>query len=602
MPRIPIYERQVQPGRLPDANQRVRYTPQDASGGLDKAAGVIADVATQQAQKALEEQRSARLMDAYSQLGNARIDIERNVQQLHGKDALQVDLPAMARQQLKTKADEIAQTLPEDIALNFRKMYLREDEGIHRAASDHFARESDTFADDSHNSVIDVATNKAADGALRAATQPPVVRADGTVAPPQPVTAAPDLVAARQEVLAASELRTRRKGLAGTPAADVSRLADLSKFHLAVLDRLTDQEQGAAAKAYLEQYGGEIDAVARGRSNIDKVVAAAGLKDRGRAEADRIWATAGGDPTKALEAARSVQDTALADEVNRRLRERLTEDHQTQLLADAPREGRLEQGIARFTSLDRNSKDYAALSDRGKARIEEKFKAAIRATRVAGSEERRVQAAIDREARADFNTSLIQGMQAGQDPSTLNADELHPDASPAARAQLRLDQAKAKKAWTEDAGVSTVEFNNRTSALAQTMGWGSGKGSVGAQFSVYMKEKRDQWLAENPSQKVPPDDVVRKMFADAILYGDGTGGSMFSRNKFAWQKVQAGEPFVAFPETEQPDKVRAALGSLRAPRPPAARTPGTQVTSEELGRGTGGLYEVQADGSLKRIK
>lgn len=576
MPRIPVYERKVEQGRLPNVTQRVDFTAQDASGGLDKAAGALGDALLKEGQRAKETADQAQLMDAYAQLGNARIDIEREVTALKGKDALGQDLPGVARQKLKAKADEITKGLPSGLAPSFQRIYLQADEGVHRVAADHYARENDAFADVTHGATVQTATSKASDAAVRAAAAPPV---EGAGAPPVSVADAPDVVAARKEVLDAAEAKALRKGWKGTPAEAASRAADLSTFHLAVLDRLTDAEQGAAAAAYLERYGSEIDGRERGKSNVDKVVAAAGLKTRGRAEADRLWAAAEGDPAKAVALARGIKDTDLSDEVDRRLKARAAEDHGLQVAADAPREGRLEQGIARYATLDRNSKDYAALSDPGKARIEEKYKAAQRSARATGSEERRQQNETDRYLLALFDGSLPLKGEDGTDQVSIDIDrsDLFATGSPTLREVLKARQKKAQGEWAKDSGVSLQIFTNKISAVSESLGYDPK--TTAKDFLTYMREQRDQWHLDNPTAKAMPREVLDKMVGDAILYGD-EGGRHFTRNRYAWQNRSKGDPFEAFPEGEQPDKVQGVLRSLRAAPAPKVTRPSRTVDGE----------------------
>ena len=275
------------------------------------------------------------------------------------------------------------------------------------------------------------------------------------------------------------------------------------------------------------------------------------------------------DPAKAIAAVEAMPDTDLTKPVVRHL---IQQRVQMVALADQPREGRLEQGIARFTVLDRGSRDYAELSDQGKARIEEKFRAAQRMARAVGSEDRRIQAETDRYLAALFDGSIPLKGEDGKDQVSINIDQsdLFASGSPTLRELLKSKQKKAQIEYGKDAGVSHQAFTERVNAVSQALGYDP-KGTA-PQFLKYMLDQRQEWVTAHPTAPSMPPEVAQKMIADAILYGD-EGGWHLTRNRYAWQKAQAGEPFQAFPEGEMPDKVRAVLGSLHVATPPAAPVP-----------------------------
>ena len=317
MPRVPVYEEQVAQAPAPAARVNLRVTPEDFGAGVAQGVEQLGAGLAKATEKVAKEARDARLMDSYAKLGNERMDLEKAIGDIHGSTALEQDLPAIARDRLKEAADKIAADLPDTLKIDFRRQYLQDDHGLRRTTEQHTSREVDAFAEVSHTSAVDVATNKASLAALRAATAPET----GAPGLPQ-VTDAPDVLQARQAVLDANALKAQRKGWTGTEAETSSRLADLSHFHLTVLGGLVDAQQGAAAKTYLERYGGEIDAAAPGKSNIEKSIALAGLKDRSRKEADRLWAESGGDEVAAREKASAIGDTDLYDHVVERLKAR----------------------------------------------------------------------------------------------------------------------------------------------------------------------------------------------------------------------------------------------------------------------------------------
>jgi hypothetical protein len=339
----------------------------DVSSGMEalaRGAGQVADVAGRIAEQKIQEQQRAQLQDAWTELGSVRADIQSTARQQHGKDALQTDLTSQSEQLLNNAADQIAEKLPPALKDDFARIRRQHALGLRDAVNEHVDKESTAYAVRQYEGALDLARNLAIDGAANATTGR---AADAT-----------QVFEARQSLLNAVGTQTRTWS---PEAAAAERNLQLSHLHLAVLDRLTDQGRGQDAQAYLARFGPEIDGTLRGKSNVDKIVRSAGIKEQGRAEADRIWAESGGDPTKALELARGVQPTELFDEVDRRVKERLSADHAARAAADAPREGRLEVAISQGQGLDRASPDYEKLSDEGKARVEAKALAAQRSLR-----------------------------------------------------------------------------------------------------------------------------------------------------------------------------------------------------------------------------
>jgi hypothetical protein len=566
MPRVPVYEQQVQQAPLPDARVNLRTTPEDfgagvAQGGEHLAAGLH--------QAALDEKRktdTARAMDATATMDSwddlAIYDPDKGALNTRkGKDAVGV-----TDEYMKARADAVAATRAglanDEQRLAFDRVQERKSQVIFHTLSSHQAHENDLWAKQQTGAVAETASSNAANAA-----------AAGPLADPA-TSKALDL--ARQQVVDSITAAARPGGaLAGEgdpndPASPAGRMLrqSLTSLHLGVLDRLTDQKRITEAKAYLEAHKGEIDGVALGKSKVNEVLAAGVAADEARREADRIWAEAKGDPAKAGELTRAIKDTTLFDAVDKRIKARVAEDHALDAAADAPRIGRLEVAIDRTGGLDRLSKDYVTLSDEGKARVEAKYLANKRQRRAEGSEERRQQAAIDAQARLDFDTLPLKGEQ-GKDQLTADIAALFPNVSDVGAAALRLRQKKAAAEWEKDQGVTSQQFDQRADAVAQQLGYDPK--TTAKQFRTYLRDQRDAWLAENPTRKAPPDDVVRKMLADAILFGD-EGGWHLTRNRYAWQKLQAGEPFEAFPEGEQPANVKAALAKLRGGAPAAAES------------------------------
>ncbi len=599
MPRVPAARQTVLTEPLPSPNP-VRVDVSSGTEAIASGLGQVSQVATRIAEEKIQEQRRAQLQDAWTELGSVRADIQSTARQQRGKDALQTDLAAQSEQLLNNAADTIQEKLPPALHDDFARIRRQHAIGLLDAVNEHVDKESQAYALHQYQGSLDLARNLGIDGAASASSG---LAAD-----------APQVLEARQSILNAVGTQTRT---ASPEAAAAERTLQLSHLHLAVLDRLTDQGRGQDAQAYLARFGPEIDGTLRGKSNIDKIVKAAGIKDQGRAEADRIWVQSEGDPAKALELARGIPQTELADEVDRRLKEHIGADHAARVAADAPREGRLEQGIYQRFSLDRSSADYQKLSDEGKARVEAKFLAALRSNRAEASDERRRQADLDRQAEFNFR-GLPLANAPGQDMTSIDVDHspLFQDASPTKRLQIKnVFQKQAQAEWQRDQGVSIDNFKAKVNQVADGLGYvGKSTQKVIARktFVDFMLAERSRWMNENPGTKVgPPPEAVSKMFSEALRWGD-QGGLHWSSNEYAYQATTAGHEFST--EGFESDQPGAALlqrlgiapnappAAPLAPRAPSApRTAPVRISSDaEYEALPSGTPFLGPDGKLRR--
>jgi hypothetical protein len=574
MPTVRVYQPQVQQAALPTP----RAIQADTSGydALARGVGAVASEADRVAKQELEKTRNARLMDAYAELATGRQDIESVAQQQKGKDALGQDLVNQTGELLDNHAAKIAESLSNDQELvdRFKKIQLEQKLQLTGTVGRHVTSENENFQKVS----FETALQKASESAKREALLGNVPGAQAELGNLRGVI---DSFGAGQgwdkdtkdRVLLSATSATHAGVVKGLLAGDAPR-PDLASEYLRTHRAEMTTDAISTAETELKP------ATLSVKAEQQKTVIVQGATDP---------KTGSFNQTKALAAAEALPDTDITKPIVRQL---VHQAIAAATAADAPREGRLEQGIARFSSLNRDSADYTALSDQGKARVEEKFKAAQRAARVNNSEERRQQAETDRYLASLFDGSLPLKGEAGADQVSINIDQsdIFASGSPTLREILKAKQKKAAAEYAKDLGVSATQFQERASGLALSMGWGSGAGSTGSQFITYMKDKRDRWLAENPGKHAPPDDVVRRMFADEILYGDESGGSMFSRNKYAWQKHLTGEPFVAFGTGDQPANVQAALNQLGSrPAAPAAVPPVAGATHITDGKNHGWL-------------
>jgi hypothetical protein len=539
MLRVPVYKRQVEAGRLPQSRVNVRVSPQDISGGIEKG---LDDAASAGAKKNLSdrsEQREARLMNAYSRLGNARLDIESTVKQHYqGDAALKNDLAAQTAEMLKRQADAIAKELPdEDLKLGFKKIYLREADGLRGSMVSHVVEQGDKVADDSYKSALRTAASKAA----------------------QAFGQGRDALEAREEALAAVSTRAVTKGW--TPdVSETERRDALTLIHKGVVERLQSADRAAEADAYLTLHEKEMDGTVLG--DLRKTIAPAALASRAEAAVRAIEAAHPGDPV-----ARATAVKALEGEIGAKARQVFREREQMDEEAanDAQKEhlgtmfDALEKGTVKTETQLEKHPSFGKLTDEGKARARAYRRTLSQAERSVRAAERTAIAAVDDSMRKDFEARGLQE-RAGLDVRTEYAGRVSVDGMNI----LRKLQQGAKRDWDKDRGVSETEFRRMVTEESAGLPWIESKEDLD-ELLVYVGRERGRWL-DDPKNvgKEPPREEVAKWLVGALTNVD----LPMSEDKPRFRTTAAGRGNA----TEQPYLERRAKTSAAAP-PAAAGAP-----------------------------
>lgn len=385
-----------------------------------------------------------------------------------------------------------------------------------------------------------------------------------------------DLIGAARQVDAMKPwlaVEAERQGLRGDDANRFVR-AGQGSVAVAVMERLLEDPpkggkgHAAEAQAFLNANRDIIEE--KDAYKFKERLHAADLRDRGYAQADQIWADSNGDPAKAESFVRALPDPAIREEVQKRINERLQQDHAVRVAADSPHEGRLEQGIYQNQGLDRNSQDYLALSDEGKARVDAKAFAAIRAGRAEQNE-------TDKELYWTFKETVRQNLLNNQ-PTNIDIDHspLYANASPAMRAHIKFEQAQSQIEFQKNGGVDRKKFTDGAASLADSMGWITpGPGTQRQKFLREMESRYDAWLLANPGAKTVPPDEVAKMTAEAVQYGTVPGRVFGTNNRYEWQAKQRGEAFTPTPGAAETAKGAGAAQRVFGAQPVVRTAPPT---------------------------
>ena len=295
---------------------------------------------------------------------------------------------------------------------------------------------------------------------------------------------------------------------------------------------------------------------------------AADIKQQGRDAMNEALKQAGNDPEKALGMLRTLPNVEVADEAEKRLRETISADDQTRKAIDSPHVATLESIIDRTGSLDRNSDEYRMLSKEGQARVEDKWKAAQRAARAEGSEERRLQNEHDRTALETFKG------QPTKDQAGMDVDEVYRGVSPLGRATIKAEQKKAQAEWQKDQGVSKEAFTQQAVAIADAMHY-QPKTPKRQKFIDAMEAERAAYLVAHPETRTLPPAEERRIFKSALdLYDQSWSISPVDDVKAAWELKVEG----------------------RTPNVPAKKQKGLEVLDRVLGPDNGGVAPAQAPG------
>ncbi len=239
-----------------------------------------------------------------ARLAQAAGALEIEAQAKRGNDSF--DLPKTVRESYEKQADEIAGSLSNDDQRQaFQLERLQRGVSLDMTVQRHVAKERQAYDDGETKAYTDGAQSSAIANALD----------------PVRVAAEMDRGAVRLTQWA------DRRGM-GKEATDAALAEYRSDTHVGVISNLIDNEHDKQAKAYFDEVKDQIDGKVVGK--LEKAIDDSTLRGDAQQKSDEIWATSGGDPDKALEAARKITDPKLRDETEKRIDGRIAESERAQ--------------------------------------------------------------------------------------------------------------------------------------------------------------------------------------------------------------------------------------------------------------------------------
>lgn len=246
MPTVRKYEPRSTPSQLPGVRAPRAPGPDAFGAEIGEAIGDLGLAVAQGMEKKERlrerELREGRLMGAYAELGQERINIEEWAQQREGVDAAKLDVETEALSALDKRAETIAEALPDDrLRRDFEKTRLSERESLQKKVRAHVAAQAEAVRKQQYEAARLTASSQAA-----TALQP-----NGEVDPEA-------FGKAKKIGLDAVQLWTR----AWAPeAAEVERRAYLTDMHRKVIEAIQAHPNSGPvrAQAYLEYVAPEMD-------------------------------------------------------------------------------------------------------------------------------------------------------------------------------------------------------------------------------------------------------------------------------------------------------------------------------------------------------
>lgn len=538
MPQVPTLD-------LPQVASRPIGTPTSSLhsdpgmyAGLEQAGQRVLGTATSMAQDAWHEEKaqqdSARVMDAYSQLGAWQhenvFDPEKGALTKQGKNAIGIADTTM--QAFDDNGRKVMASLAnDDQRMTFSKILRQERESVYGTLQRHEGQQLEAVKKQSFDDAVETSISNAGNNF----TNPPAIQDAQTLGEH------------------AIEVRATQLGWSEDTKA-VALRQYRTKLHGAVLERMAETD-GVAAKTYLDAHAGELDGEARVK--IDKLVDAASVRDLSRKQAEAVQAYAPDDLGKQLEAVKQVKNTKVYDETVSRLKADWSAKEKAQADQERDMLGRLFQGVDQSGRLDTASKDFVLLSDHGKAVAYEKLRAVQRASRSDDAQARIEQRQTNHEAVAEFESLDL------ADKVKVDLSTAYPGADTSTAFTLAAKKKKAAAAIASGEADTDAQFRTLVTATSTKMGFVP-KSETARDFSAHMQTWLDAWRTDHGG-KQPPRDEVHKAIADALLYGDaGLGWLSFDQYKF--QAEQNGDKFTAFGAEDQlyapnktPAKVRVQM-------------------------------------------
>jgi len=556
MPVVPAPVRRVQTEPLGTPSP-VRRDVSSGTEALARGVDQAADVATRAAQKARDEQRRARLQDAWTELGKVRIDIEDTARQQKGRSALESDLENQAGQGLETAAAKIEAELPDDLKGEFSAIKRQHELGLKEALTSHVGREAEAYRVQQYKGTLELAKGLGTAGAAAAG--------------PGQVLATPEVLEARKSLLNAVTAQTKD---APPEAATAERIAQLTEFHAGVVESLAKVGRVADAAAYLNVAKGEMDAgraavLTKDLAGPAQVSAALGVVQEIEA---RI-----ADPEKRTEAVLALEGP-LAEKALQIHKEREAAREEVAKDLDRQRFGRVTEAIEKNVLSTRSqleaSIEFQRLSDEDRPRALKYLEDNHRQERSISAAERSAQAALDAAAVHEYEALAANDPKAAVDADVTNtyAGRVSKDGLD----RIRIRQGQAKKSWDKDKGVSGDDFK---SFVVSQVGQALKKKKDREAFVAAVDRDRQAWLEEHPG-KEPPREEVRKWIASELTQGKaGDGWFRPTRKRYevapgeAFTPNEAGAAAAGTPAAGSPAQAPAAAAQ-KVPPPPTGTPDG----------------------------
>lgn len=547
---VPVYDpAQIERAGIPGFRQRPNDEVASALAGVGEGVARFTSELDKQlkeeAHRTRKEQDTAAVQGAYKQLIDNKMallnDPEHGFLSRRGKDAI-ADSEGFL-ENWKKQADDIKKTLQPEQAAAFDHQFTQEDEAFRGTVLRHVGQQADDLRKENYQAALQAAKSDASGYASRGETtkiKRPLVLALTAV----------DLEADAQGWSPA--VREAQKKLVATD------------MHISALDTMVEQGRSSEAKKYLEENRGQMDQAVLAKSNIEKVVTAATVRDTSRSLADSVWGEAGGNVAKAedLLRAKGVEGTDLFDDVMKRVQQRGSEVIAAHRQEDQPRLGRIELRILKGEFNPKTDVDFAKLYDENKGDAYRMWKAEERSQRASNHQERQLQNDIDRQAESDFKALAA---DKPEDAVQVDVGARYPDASVRQRNMISVLRSNTEKYLRDGRAVPKTDFLN--DAIAQAKGMGIKDKTRTDKLKAFLAKSYDDWLEDpaNEKYKRPTETWARKAIGDALLKGQ-VEGWLWNSDRYAFD-VQPGEKFIPPAGAASPPHAVSTPGRVRVRMP-----------------------------------
>lgn len=491
--RAPVYKQRVSLAGIGGYRQNLRDEVSAAQGEAAEGFSRLAHGADRLAQKVREEQDAAAIEEAYAELTRTRQslldDPNNGLVTRKGKAAL------AERESFVTYYDAQAKRLIEGLGprarARFQHILTRDRDNYVSSVDRHVARESEALAEQAHVGALQAAQSDAVGAASRGE-----------------LDKSADAIASG---LGAIDLRATAQGWAGE-YAEAQRREFATNAHMAVLGSMLNSGRTTDAREYLAKARADMDEAALAKSNIEKLIAAAGREDEARLLADQAWKESGGDPLKAAGWLRDkgIKDTALFDMARERVRGRAAEGAALEREANAPVLADLELDYRAGKGFGLKGKKYERLTPEGQ-KDWHRFVAAEQRSKANDPR----QDEFNRYLLAKFDALDLAGSD-GKDQVSVDLSTgvwRHADATTAEKLIAR--QKEADRSVKKDQGVAYSEFitklDDRLNGMRLTK---KERASLKTHASRRFRGYRDP---KNPSLPPPPemvDEWIEKWFTE----------------------------------------------------------------------------------------